>query len=90
MGGRNGRPSGSFARGELQLPRWPLLMGIVNVTPDSFSDGGRYFEPQAAIDHACSLVAMGPIYSTSAAKARGRVQLRLRVQEELDRVLPVR
>ena len=29
----------------------PLLMGIVNVTPDSFSDGGRYADPAAAIAH---------------------------------------
>ena len=37
----------------------PLVMGIVNVTPDSFSDGGRYFEPAAAIAHARSLLAEG-------------------------------
>lgn len=36
-----------------QLPR---LMGIVNVTPDSFSDGGKFFSTQAAIDHALQLV----------------------------------
>ena len=37
----------------------PLVMGIVNVTPDSFSDGGRYFEPAAAVAHARSLLAEG-------------------------------
>ena len=37
----------------------PLVMGIVNVTPDSFSDGGRFFEPAAAIAHAKSLLAEG-------------------------------
>lgn len=35
------------------------LMGIVNVTPDSFSDGGRYLEPQAAIEHGRALVSEG-------------------------------
>jgi dihydropteroate synthase len=35
------------------------LMGIVNVTPDSFSDGGRYLDPQAAIDHGRELAADG-------------------------------
>jgi len=34
-------------------------MGIVNVTPDSFSDGGRFFDPQAAVDHALRLVEQG-------------------------------
>ncbi len=37
----------------------PLLMGIVNVTPDSFSDGGRYYEKSAAIDRALQLVDEG-------------------------------
>ena len=37
----------------------PLLMGIVNVTPDSFSDGGRFLKPAAAIEHALQLVAEG-------------------------------
>ena len=43
----------------LELPARPLLMGIVNVTPDSFSDGGKFFESQAAIDHAQQLVEEG-------------------------------
>jgi dihydropteroate synthase len=37
----------------------PLVMGVLNVTPDSFSDGGRFMEPQAAIAHARRLVAEG-------------------------------
>ena len=37
----------------------PLVMGIVNVTPDSFSDGGQFFEPQWAVDHALQLIAEG-------------------------------
>lgn len=41
------------------LDERPLVMGIVNVTPDSFSDGGRYFEPAAAIAHAKALLAEG-------------------------------
>src|SRR5436190_23596767 len=43
----------------LALSRRPLLMGIVNVTPDSFSDGGRFFDPARAIDHALKLVEEG-------------------------------
>jgi len=37
----------------------PLVMGILNVTPDSFSDGGRFLQPQSAIEHARSLIAEG-------------------------------
>jgi dihydropteroate synthase len=37
----------------------PLVCGIVNVTPDSFSDGGRYIDPAAAIDHGHALIAQG-------------------------------
>jgi dihydropteroate synthase len=37
----------------------PLVMGVVNVTPDSFSDGGRYAEPSAAVDRALALEAEG-------------------------------
>ena len=36
-----------------------LVMGVVNVTPDSFSDGGRYFSADAAIAHGLELVADG-------------------------------
>jgi dihydropteroate synthase len=38
---------------------WPLVMGVVNVTPDSFSDGGRFIDPQNAIEHARRLIADG-------------------------------
>ena len=43
----------------LELPRRPLVMGIVNVTPDSFSDGGQFFDADAAVAHALQLVADG-------------------------------
>src|SRR5881396_536720 len=44
--------------GELVLDR-TRVMGILNVTPDSFSDGGRYFEPDAALRHGLELVEQG-------------------------------
>src|SRR5947209_5320246 len=37
----------------------PLVMGVLNVTPDSFSDGGRWFDPGAAVAHGLELVAQG-------------------------------
>jgi dihydropteroate synthase len=39
--------------------RRPIVMGVLNVTPDSFSDGGRYADPRAAADHAACLAAEG-------------------------------
>lgn len=43
----------------IQFPDRPLMMGVVNVTPDSFSDGGRYLDPEAAVAHALRLVEEG-------------------------------
>jgi dihydropteroate synthase len=43
----------------LELGRRTLIMGVVNVTPDSFSDGGLYFDQQRAIEHALGLLAQG-------------------------------
>ena len=43
----------------LELGRSTLIMGVVNVTPDSFSDGGQFFNPQAAIAHALALLEEG-------------------------------
>lgn len=44
---------------EIQFPQPPLLMGILNVTPDSFSDGGQYMDPGAAVDQALRMVQEG-------------------------------
>ena len=46
-------------KGRLLVLDRTRIAGIVNITSDSFSDGGRWLEPQAAIDHAISLVAEG-------------------------------
>ena len=43
----------------IDFPRRPLLMGIVNVTPDSFSDGGQFLDVNAAVAHALQLVVDG-------------------------------
>src|ERR1700745_575440 len=43
----------------LDLPRRPLVMGILNVTPDSFSDGGQFFDPGVAIAHAREMAEQG-------------------------------
>src|SRR5215212_9595118 len=67
----------------------PLLMGIVNVTPDSFSDGGRFLDPEAAIRHGRQLAAEGAdildIGGESTRPGADPVEL----DEELRRVVPV-
>jgi dihydropteroate synthase len=51
--------SGNGVLTALLAKRRPLVMGVLNVTPDSFSDGGQFLEPPAAIEHARRLVAEG-------------------------------
>lgn len=66
-----------------------LIMGIVNVTPDSFSDGGRYLEPDVAIAHARSLRAEGAdLLDVGGESTRPGAQ-RVAPRVEQQRVLPV-
>ncbi|HZP51725.1 dihydropteroate synthase, partial [Actinocrinis sp.] len=65
------------------------VMGVVNVTPDSFSDGGRYFEPQAAIEHGIELLAAGADYLDVGGESTRPGALRVPVDEELRRIIPV-
>jgi dihydropteroate synthase len=67
----------------------PLLMGVVNVTPDSFSDGGRFFDKNAAISHALQLVEDGADIVDIGGESSRPGALPISVQEEMDRVLPV-
>lgn len=73
----------------LALPRCPLLMGIVNVTPDSFSDGGKFFDPQRAIDQALNLVHEGADLLDIGGESTRPYAAAVEVDEELHRVLPV-
>jgi dihydropteroate synthase len=65
------------------------LMGIVNATPDSFSDGGRFLEPQAAIDHAWALVEQGAELVDIGGESTRPGAEPVSAEEELRRVLPV-
>jgi len=68
----------------------PLVMGIVNVTPDSFSDGGSYFACDAAVEHANELLAEGAdILDIGGESTRPQSAEPVPVEEELRRVLPV-
>ena len=67
----------------------PLVMGILNATPDSFSDGGRYRSTDDAIAHAHSMIADGvDIIDIGGESTRPGAEP-VSLQEELDRVLPV-
>jgi dihydropteroate synthase len=65
------------------------LMGIVNVTPDSFSDGGRYLRPQAAIEHARRLLAEGTDIVDVGGESTRPGALAVEPAQERERVLPV-
>src|SRR5260370_23999019 len=71
------------------FPRPALVMGVVNVTPDSFSDGGKFFDPAAAVEHALELIAEGAdIIDIGGESTRPRARP-VSQAEELLRVLPV-
>jgi dihydropteroate synthase len=73
----------------LAFGRLPLLMGIVNVTPDSFSDGGRYFDRRAAVEHGLQLVADGADILDIGGESTRPGSLPVDQREEMRRVLPV-
>lgn len=67
----------------------PLLMGIVNVTPDSFSDGGKFFATETAVQHALELVEQGAdILDVGGESTRPGAAI-VDIDEELRRVVPV-
>ncbi len=69
--------------------RRPKVMGIVNVTPDSFSDGGRYASTKAALDHCERLVAEGADILDIGGESSRPGTPPVPLEEELARVLPV-
>ncbi len=83
--------SGGNVLAQLLAKARPLVMGVLNVTPDSFSDGGRYLDPQAAVVHARRLAAEGAdILDVGAESTRpygGAV--RISIEEERARLAPV-
>src|ERR1041384_2159043 len=84
----------NIGQGRLELGKRTLVMAVLNVTPDSFSDGGRYFEPGAAVERGLHLLADGADIldiggeSTRPGALAGD-QPAVSAEEELRRVLPV-
>ena len=89
----------------LELGKRTLIMGIVNVTPDSFSDGGRFLDTAKAVDHASRLLDQGADIidiggestrpgarvdsGVSASSEQARTVPAVSAEEELERVIPV-
>lgn len=73
----------------LPSPGRCLVMGVVNVTPDSFSDGGMWFEPDAAIEHGLMMLEQGADLLDVGGESTRPGAERPSQDEELKRVLPV-
>jgi dihydropteroate synthase len=83
-------PHAVFRCGAYSLPLdRPLIMGIVNVTPDSFSDGGRYLQHESAIAHARSLIEEGADILDVGGESTRPGAAAVTLIEERRRVLPV-
>lgn len=67
----------------------PLIMGILNITPDSFSDAGRFFEPAAALAHARAMAAEGADIIDVGGESTRPGAVPIGLDEEIDRVLPM-
>lgn len=75
--------------GERSRSRGTQLMGIVNATPDSFCDVGRFVDPEAAVAHALSLVEAGAAIIDVGGESTRPGSQPIEASEELERILPV-
>ncbi|MEC9367279.1 MAG: dihydropteroate synthase [Pseudomonadota bacterium] len=90
IGERLGRVTGARApMVGLPMNSGPLLMGVINVTPDSFSDGGAFLEPQAAVAHGFELARAGADILDIGGESTRPGSKGVSLDEELGRVLPV-
>jgi dihydropteroate synthase len=72
------------------IVRFPAVMGVLNVTPDSFSDGGRYLNPERAVDHALAMAAVGAdIVDIGGESTRPAGAREVAADEQLRRLIPV-
>ncbi len=78
-----------LAKRTLVLGKKTLVMGVLNVTPDSFSDGGKFFSPRKAIQHALALAKAGADILDIGAESTRPGSAEISVVEELRRLLPV-
>lgn len=67
----------------------PSLMGILNMTPDSFSDGARYMDPELALEHAARLIKAGADIIDLGGESTRPGSREVPAEEEISRILPV-
>lgn len=79
----------STSKGELRFDGAPLIMGVVNITPDSFSDGGLYLDPAAALERAWALIDEGAHLLDLGAESTRPGADPVSEEVELGRLLPV-
>jgi dihydropteroate synthase len=75
--------------GRLLLGERTLVMGVLNVTPDSFSDGGNFLQPESAIEHAFAIERAGADLLDIGGESTRPGSVETSASEELDRILPV-
>ena len=75
--------------GVLKIENEPLIMGILNVTPDSFFDGGKFLDSSVAINHALKMVEEGAHIIDIGGESSRPSSKRISASEELKRILPV-
>lgn len=73
----------------LAHPSRPLVMGVINATPDSFSDGGQFIRPEAALEQARRLIAQGADMLDIGGESTRPGSDPVETEEELSRVLPI-
>jgi len=76
-------------KGDLNLSKRTHIMGVINVTPDSFSDGGVFFDPHRAIDHALELVDEGADIIDIGGETTRPGSKPITAETEISRVIPV-
>ncbi len=86
----DGRYTGIYRCGNrsLEIGKKTLIMGILNLTPDSFSDGGRYTDVDAAVDQCAKMVKEGADCIDLGAEATGPNSVPVSTEEELERLIP--
>ena len=80
------RPRASIAGLDFSMPR---IMGILNVTPDSFSDGGKFVDPKVAIDHATKMATQGADIIDIGGESTRPGAVEVSIAEEIERTAPV-
>jgi dihydropteroate synthase len=79
----------NLARGRTLDLSEPVIMGIVNVTPDSFSDGGQFFNTAAALNHAMQLLDDGATILDIGGESTRPGAPDVSLEDELQRVIPI-